>query len=216
MDVDGGDDAVLGVAPVDVGPEALLVGAVLVHALEAVLAGTALDPVVDEDAVACLEAEGIGACLDDLASHVEAEDAGEATGGTTGADAEVGEVDGGGADADEDLAGFGFRVGAVAVNHDLGAASLVDVDRFHGGPPWMGKLGKSGVAGRNGRLWYHTGHGYPGVFFQVGSFQVGALQVGALQVGGGCRRRVVAAGLWRGGCHACACRNGGAHVRRHA
>ena len=38
VDVDGGDDAVLGVTAVDVGPEAFLVGAVLVDALEAVLA----------------------------------------------------------------------------------------------------------------------------------------------------------------------------------
>ena len=129
--VDGRHHAVLGVPPVDIGAQSLLLRAVLIDALQTVLATATLDAVVHQHTVSRLEAEGIGSGLHHLARHVQAEDAGEPARRASGADAEVSEVDGAGANAYEDLAGFGFRIGAVAVNHDFGTASLVDVYRFH-------------------------------------------------------------------------------------
>ena len=82
-----GYHAVLGVPAVDVSPQPLLFGAVLVDTLQAVLATAALHPVVHQHPVSRLQTKGIRARLHHLARHVQPEDAGESAGGATGADA---------------------------------------------------------------------------------------------------------------------------------
>ena len=96
---------------------------------------TAFDPVVDEDPVANLKVgAGIGANLHHLAGQVATEDVGEAP-AVAGAQVQVEVVEGASADVNQYLAGTDLRIGAVAVGKHIGAASLVDVNRFHGGFP---------------------------------------------------------------------------------
>src|SRR5437867_770781 len=126
------DLAILRVASVELATEPLLTLAVLVAPLHARRAGTALNPVLDDDAFALFPPRHPRTEARDLAGDVEPEDARQPTRRrASGADRQVRVVDGGAPDANEDFARPRVGIGTIAEGELLGAAWLGDVDGFH-------------------------------------------------------------------------------------
>src|SRR5436305_298821 len=113
LKVDRGDLAILSVPAVQLAAEPLLSLAELVAPERAGRADATLDAILDDDPVAFLPSGDAGSEPRHLTGDVEPQDARERAGGrASGADAEVGVVERRRADADNDVARPGVRIGA--------------------------------------------------------------------------------------------------------
>src|SRR5207244_3062511 len=120
LKVDRGDLAILSVPAVQLAAEPLLSLAELVAPERAGRAGATLDAILDDDPVAFLPSADAGSEPRHLTGDVEPQDARERAGGRAS-----------GADADDDVARPGVRIGAVAENELVRASCFGDVDGFH-------------------------------------------------------------------------------------
>ena len=135
--VHGGRGDVLGMAAVQVHAQAFLVAAPLVVAHAAMLAASAGNAVVQDDPVADLQGRGGGrADCGHLSSDVATHNARQrAVIGAAFPKVEVQVVQGASPHPEHDFAGADLGIGAVPVDQLIGAAVLVDKDRFHMAPP---------------------------------------------------------------------------------
>ena len=135
--VHGGRGDVLGMAAVQVHVQASLVAAPLIVAHAATLAATAGNAVVQDDPVADLQGRGGGrADRGHLSGDVATHDPWQrAVVGAAFPEVEVQVVQGASPHPEHDFAGANLGIGAVPVDQLIGAAVLVDKDRFHMAPP---------------------------------------------------------------------------------